>query len=56
MSILDWHSNRPAAITPERPARIVATLVIRPGRQGIAPWLAVAYLCDDGKVRLKVTR
>jgi hypothetical protein len=49
-------SNRPALANPERPARAVATLVIRPGSQGVAPWLAVAYLCDDGQVRVKVLR
>lgn len=48
--------NKPLAADPHRPAAIVATLVLRPGRQGVAPWLAVAVLCDDGRVRVKVTR
>lgn len=49
-----WRRNVPQRPDHTRATRALDTRVMVPGRQGIAPVLAIDYLCDDGEVRTRI--
>ena len=50
-----WRRNAPIRPDRTRPARVLETRILTPGRQGIAPRCEARIVCDDNKIRTFVS-